>query len=44
PDQIKEELTATCENSTKDEGVEVVEMRIEKRGSGDSTRKNGHML
>ncbi|CAG8719500.1 11658_t:CDS:2, partial [Funneliformis mosseae] len=41
PGQMKEELTAACEDSTEDEGVDLVEMRIEKRGSGGSTRKNG---
>ncbi|CAG8706389.1 7222_t:CDS:2 [Funneliformis caledonium] len=42
--QMKEELSAACEDSTEDEGVDVVEMKIEKRGSGDSTSKNGRML
>ncbi|CAG8647328.1 13781_t:CDS:2, partial [Funneliformis caledonium] len=44
PGQMKEELTATCEDSIEEEGVDVIEMRIEKRGSEGSTRKNGRML
>ncbi|CAG8653571.1 15920_t:CDS:2, partial [Funneliformis mosseae] len=44
PGQMKEELSAACEDSTEDEGVDVVEMRVEKRDSGGSTRKNGRMF
>ncbi|CAG8512898.1 893_t:CDS:2, partial [Funneliformis caledonium] len=41
PGQMKEKLSAAYEDSTEDEGVDVVEMRVEKRDSGCSARKNG---